>query len=157
MKSLLRWLLRPLASYWERYFVLWAAMDFAYDHPNYTVMRQSHQASASATSMPALSFRSRVACVVTQITAILTGTLPGTTTVILTLLFNNSVAAILTLEESINQNIGTFTLTANRTLSSFTDRFEVDANAAVSAAYVAVCYEYRIVPGATYSLFAAIG
>jgi hypothetical protein len=134
------------------------AIDFSYDHPNYTIIRQSCHSAATTTAIaaqPGLTFRSRVACVVTQITAILGGTV-STTTLIITLLFNNSVAALLTLEESINQTIGTFTLGANYTLTSFTDRFEVGVGAGASAPYITVSYEYRIVPGSTFSLASAI-
>ena len=135
-----------------------AEISQSYDHPNYTTIRQHQAASAVASgSNPALGFRSQVACVVTQITAILGGSLVGSATVILTLLFNNSVAAILTLEESINEEIGTFTMSANRTLSSFTDGYRIMANAALTGdTQVHVEYQYRIVPGATFSLAAAL-
>lgn len=135
-------------------------IDMSYDDPNYTVIRQ-HQAHtanlAKIGRQNELGFRSRVACVVTQITAIVQGSVVPTATVILTLLFNASVAAILTLEESLSQTIGTFTMTANRTLTSFTDNYAIDLAATFSAdASVAVSYEYRIVPGATFSLAAAL-
>ena len=135
-----------------------ASVSMAYDDPNYTLIRQSIHSAATTTAttnQPGLTFRSRVACVVTQITAILGGTV-STTTLIITLLFNGSVAALLTLEESINEFIGTFTLTANRTLSSFTDRFEVGVGAGASAPAMTVVYEYRIVPGSTFSLYSAL-
>ena len=135
-----------------------AAITCAYDDPNYTIIRQSVHSAATTTAAaatPGLTFRSRVACVVTQVTAILGGTL-STTTLIITLLFNGSVAALLTLEESINEFIGTFTLVTNRTLSSFTDRFECGVGAGASAPVISVCYEYRIVPGSTFSLYSAI-
>lgn len=134
-------------------------VDASYAHPNYTTMRQHVAGSSAATAgpLPALTFRSRVACVVTGITAILGGSIPGTTTLILTLLFNNSVAAILTLEESINEVIGTFTMTANRTMTSFTDNYRIMLNAAVSAdTMISVEYQYRIVPGAVYTLAATL-
>jgi hypothetical protein len=67
------------------------------------------------------------------------------------------VAAVLTLEESLNTSNAVFTLTANRTLTALTDRLEISTNATFSAdANISVVYEYRIVPGSTYSLFAAI-
>lgn len=135
-----------------------ASITCAYDDPNYTIIRQSVHSAATTTATAnahGLTFRSRVACVVTQVTAILGGTL-STTTLIITLLFNGSVAALLTLEESINEVIGTFTLAANRTLTSFTDRFEVGVGAGASAPQLVVCYEYRIVPGSTYSLYSAL-
>lgn len=135
-----------------------AALEFSYDHPNYTIIRQ-HMGSAATTTATAaqhgLTFRSRVACVVTQITAILGGTV-STTTLIITLLFNGSIAALLTLEESINEFIGTFTMTANRTLTSFTDRYEVGVGAGASAPQLCVSYEYRIVPGSVFSLAAVL-
>ena len=135
-------------------------IDFSYDHPNYTIIRQQTHSTpdlAKVGMQNILTFRSRVACVVTQITAIVQGSLIPTATVILTLLFNGSIAAILTLEESINQTIGTFTMTALRTLTSFTDRYEVNLAATFSAdSSVCVSYEYRIVPGSTFSLAAAL-
>ena len=106
---------------------------------------------------PALTFRSRVACVVTHIAAIVGGSAVLTNTLILTLLHNGSVAAVLTLEESLNLTAGVFTLSANRTLTTLTDRLEVSTDVTYSVnAGVSVVYEYRIVPGATFSLFAAI-
>lgn len=135
-----------------------ASKSMSYDDPNYTLIRQSVHSAATTTAtanQPGLTFRSRVACVVTQISAILGGTV-STTTLIITLLFNGSVAALLTLEESINEFIGTFTLSANRTLTSMTDRFEVGVGAGTSAPYMSVVYEYRIVPGSTFSLYTAI-
>lgn len=134
------------------------AASFNYDHPNYTIIRQSVHSAATTTATAAqhgLTFRSRVACVVTGISAILGGTV-STTTLIITLLFNGSIAALLTLEESINEFVGTFTMSANRTLSSLTDRFEVGVGAGASAPQITVVYEYRIVPGATFSLAAQL-
>ena len=134
------------------------SVTMSYDDPNYTLIRQSVHSAATTTAtanQPGLTFRSRVACVVTQVSAILGGTV-STTTLIITLLFNGSVAALLTLEESINEFIGTFTLGTNRTLSSMTDRFEVGVGAGASAPYISVVYEYRIVPGSTFSLYSAL-
>lgn len=137
-----------------------ASASFQYDHPNYTVVRQESKTTAnlgSAGIKNDLTFRSRVACVVTQISATTGGSTVLSASIILTLLHNGSVAAILTLEESLNTTNGVFTLTANRTLVSLLDRLEVSTNATFSAdAGVTVVYEYRIVPGSTYSLFAAI-
>ena len=139
-----------------------ASKSMSYEDPNYTLIRQ-HQAHSAAGELgnigikPGLTFRSRVAAVVTQISAIMQGSVVPSATVILTLLFNGSVAAVLTLEESINQTIGTFTLTANRTLTTFSDRFEVSTVASFSAdASIAISYEYRIVPGSTFSLNAVL-
>lgn len=137
-----------------------AAMDFQYDHPSYTVMRQECKTTANLGTLgiqPDLTFRSRVACVVTQISATTGGSTVLTGTLILTLLHNGSVAGVLTLEESLNTTNGVFTLTANRTLTTLTDRLEISTAASFSVnAGVSVVYEYRIVPGSTYSLFAAI-
>ena len=133
-----------------------------YDHPNYTVIRQESKTTSQGSLAllglkPELTFRSKVACVVTQISATTGGSLVPSTTLILTLLHNGSVAAILTLEESLNTTAGVFTLAANRTLTAVTDRLEVSVNVTVSAdAAVSVVYEYRIVPGSTYSLYTAI-
>lgn len=137
-----------------------ASASFQYDHPNYTVIRQESKTStnlASAGIKNELTFRSHVACVVTQVSATTGGSTVLSASVILTLTHNGSVAAILTLEESLNTSAAVFTLTANRTLTAITDRLEVSTNATFSAdAGVSVVYEYRIVPGSTYSLFAAI-
>lgn len=134
------------------------SINMTYDDPNYTLIRQSIHSAATTTAtanQPGLTFRSRVACVVTQVSAILGGTV-STTTLIITLLFNGSVAALLTLEESINEFVGTFTLGSNRTLTSLTDRFEVGVGAGASAPQITVVYEYRIVPGSTFSLASAL-
>jgi len=134
------------------------AVSFAYDHPNYTIMRQQVMSAATTTATTAqhgLTFRSRVAAVVTGITMIL-GLAVSTTTLIITVLFNGSVMALLTLEESINEFIGTVTMTANRTLTSFTDRIEIGVGAGASAPQLCVEYQYRIVPGSTYSLAARL-
>lgn len=126
----------------------------SYDHPNYTTMRQ-HTAStavAAAGMQTALTFRSRVAAVVTGIGVVL-GSI-SSVTLILTLRFNNSIAAILTLSNSANEVARAFTMTANYTLTSLTDRFEIDA--AKDKGDLTVCYEYRIVPGSTFSLNATL-
>jgi len=137
-----------------------ASTDMSYDNPNYTVIRQESKTTANLATaglQTDLTFRSRVACVVTQISATTGGSTVLSATLILTLTHNGSVAAVLTLEESLNTTNGVFTLTANRTLVSLLDRLEVSINATFSAhAGVTVLYEYRIVPGSTYSLFAAI-
>jgi len=135
-----------------------ATYSGSYDDANYTTIRQSVHSAATTTAtanQPGLTFRSRVACVVTQVTAILGGTV-STTTLIITLLFNGSIAALLTLEESINEFIGTFTLVTNRTMTSMTDRFEVGVGAGASAPYITVVYEYKILPGTTFSLYSAL-
>ncbi len=127
-----------------------------YDHPNYTTIREEmHTAVAAAGVVPALTFRSRVAAVVTGIGVCL-GSVSGTASLILTLLNNGSVAAVLTLSNSANEVAREFTLTVNRTLTSLTDRFEVSVFAGATTGKVTVCYQYRIVPGSTYSLNAAI-
>lgn len=136
-----------------------AGIDVQYNHPTYTVMRQESKTgtSGAAGGIPALTFRSKVACVVTGITAVMGGSIAGTTSMILTLLFNNSVRAVLTLQSTINELAEAFTLTANQTLTSLTDNFRVSSSAAISAdTEVTVVYEYRIVPGSVYSLIAAL-
>lgn len=129
-----------------------------YDHPNYTQIRQESKASAVGSAVGiihGLTFRSRVAAVVTGIGAVLES-ISGTGSLILTLLIDGSVAAILTLSNSANEVARSFTLTANRTLTSITSRIQVGTPTHVTGA-VAVVYEYRIVPGSDYSLNAAIG
>src|SRR3990167_8558185 len=112
-----------------------ASTDMSYDNPNYTVIRQESKTTANLATaglQTELTFRSHVACVVTQISATTGGSAVLSATLILTLLHNGSVAAVLTLEESINTTVGVFTLTANRTLSAITDRMEVSINATIS-------------------------
>ena len=139
-----------------------ASTSFQYDHPNYTVIRQECKNTSRGTLVDIgiqtdLTFRSHVACVVTQVSATTSGSAVTSATIILTLLHNGSVAAVLTLDESLNTTTGVFTLTANRTLTAITDRLEISQSASYSADVgVSVVYEYRIVPGSTYSLFAAI-
>ena len=136
-----------------------AAVDTSYDHPNYTLMRQEvkTEAATNAGNHSGLTFRSKVACVVTGIYAIMGGSLALTASMILTLLFNNSVRAILTLDSTINSTVESFTLTANQTMTSMTDNFRVSSAAAYSAdGEISVIYEYRIVPGSVYSLIAAL-
>jgi hypothetical protein len=131
--------------------------DMAYDHPTYTVMRQFIGTSAAlaggnAVEAP-LSFRTRVAAVVTGISVILASI--GSGSAILTLMFNGSVAAALTLgSASANENIKDFTMTANRTMTSMTDRYEISSSK--DKGQVTVIYQYKVVPGATYSLAAAL-
>lgn len=135
------------------------SIDFSYDNENYTLIRQEvkTEAATAAGNKSALTFRSKVACVVTGIYAIMGGSLAVTASMILTLLFNNSVRAVLTLQSTINELAESFTLTANQTMTSMTDNFRVSSAAAYSAdGEISVIYEYRIVPGSTYSLIAAI-
>lgn len=136
-----------------------ASVSMAYDDPNYTVIRQDCKSAGVATAgnQPGLMFRSKVACVVTGIYAIMGGSLAATASMILTLLFNNSVRAVLTLQSTVNELAESFTLTTNQTLTGMTDSFMVSTAAAYSAdSIVTVVYEYRIVPGSTYSLNAAL-
>lgn len=133
-----------------------ATANYAYDHPNYALQRvEHHTAVAAAGVIPALTFRSRVAAVVTGIGVVL-GSVSGTASIILTLLMNGSVAAVLTLSNSANEVAREFTLSVNRTLTSLTDRFEVSGPTGATTGKITVHYDYRIVPGATYSLNAAL-
>lgn len=136
-----------------------AGVDTSYSHPTYTTMRQECKTSdvTAAGHKPGLTFRSKVAAVVTGIYAIMGGSLVVTASMILTLLFNNSVRAVLTLQSTINELAESFTLTSNQTLASMTDCFTVSTAAAYSAdGHVSVIYEYKIVPGSVYSINAAI-
>ena len=137
-----------------------ASQTMSYDDPTYTVVRQESKSASLGTAgnQAGLTFRSKVACVVTGIYAIMGGSLAVTASMILTLLFNNSVRAVLTLQSTINELAESFTLTTNQTLASMTDSFMVSTAAAYTAdGIVTVIYEYRIVPGSTYSLNAALG
>ena len=132
------------------------ARSFDYDHPTYVLNREEvHTATAAAGVIPVLSFRSRVAAVVTHIGVVL-GSVSGTGSLILTLLHNGSVAAVLTLSNSANEVAREFTLSVNRTLTSITDRLQVSGPTAQTTGKVTVSYTYRIVPGATYSLNALL-
>ena len=136
------------------------ANETSYSHPTYTIMRQEckTEAATAAGNKSALTFRSKVACVVTGIYAIMGGSLAVTASMILTLLFNNSVRAVLTLQSTINELAESFTLTTNQTMTAMTDSFRVSSAAAYSAdGEISVIYEYRIVPGTAYSLNAALG
>ena len=132
-----------------------AAHDLAYDDPNYTLIRQ-HLATgqiAATGVQSALAFRSRVAAVVTGVFAILQSV--GTGTLILTLTVDGSVAAILTLQNSINEGGQTFTLAANRTLAAMTGRIDISTPTHVTG-NLQVEYQYRLVPVSTFSVNAAI-
>ena len=135
------------------------SVEMNYSHPTYTVIRQESKTAGptAAGGLIGLTFRSKVACVVTGIYAIAGGSINGTTSAILTLLFNNSVRAILTLQSTINEAVESFTLTTNQTMTSMLDNFRVSTSAAISAdTEITVVYEYKIVPGAVYSVIAAI-
>ena len=132
-----------------------AALDFNYDHPNYTIIRQ-HLATGqiAATGVQSgLAFRSKVAAVVTGVFAILQSV--GTGTLLLTLLVDGSVAAILTLQNSINEGGQTFTLAANRTLAAMTGRIDISTPTHATG-NLQIEYQYRLVPGSTFSVNAAI-
>lgn len=136
-----------------------AGLDANYDSPNYTLMRQESRncAATNAGNHAELTFRSQVACVVTGIFAVMGGSLTVTTSMILTLLFNNSVRAVLTLQSTINELAESFTLTTNQTMTSMTDSFRVSSAAAFSAdGEISVIYQYRVVPGSVFSLNAVL-
>jgi hypothetical protein len=134
-----------------------ATVSKSYDAADYTMIRQESKASAVGAAVGiihGLTFRSRVAAVVTGIGAVLESA-SGSGSLILTLLIDGSVAAILTLSNSANEVARSFTLTANRTIADLTGRIQVGTPTHVTGA-VAVVYEYRIVPGSDYSVNAAI-
>lgn len=128
----------------------------AYDHCNYTTIRQEVKNGqiAAVGNQASLQFRSHVAAVVTGIFVVLNSA--SSFSLILTLLVNASVAAILTLCNTANAAVRTFTLTVNRTLAAMTDRIDIGTPTHVTG-NVSVIYEYRIVPGSTYSLFGTLG
>jgi hypothetical protein len=96
-------------------------------------------AVAAAGVQPNLTFRSNVKAVVTTVGVVL-GSI-SSATLILTLLYNGSVASVLTLSNSANETARTFALT-NRTLDTMLDRFEISA--AKDKGDVTVIYDYRI-------------
>ena len=133
-----------------------ANIKMSYDDPNYTLIRQ-HLATgqiAATGVQTALAFRSKVAAVVTGVFAIVQSV--GTGTLILTLLVDGSVAAVLTLQNSINEGGQTFTLAANRTLAAMTGRIDISTPTHVTG-NIQVEYQYRLVPASTFSVNAAIG
>lgn len=137
-----------------------ATVTHRYDHPSYTTIHTVNKSVAptAAGNQAALTFSTAVKSVVTRISAILRGSLTPTTTLILTILFNNSVAAILTVTKTVNETMATATLTSNRTLAAVTDYFMISTNAAVTAdCIVDVIYEYKIAPAASWTTFGAIG
>lgn len=131
-----------------------ASFSDEYSSAAYTIIRQeSHTGNVAAAGVqPSLTFRSRVAATVTGIGVVLGSA--SSVSLILTLLMNGSIAAILTLSNSANEVAREFTLTVNRTLTALTDRIEVSTNK--DKGDITVVYEYRVVPGATYSLNAAL-
>lgn len=132
-----------------------ASIDMSYDDPNYTVIRQ-HLATGQVAAtgvQSALAFRSKVAAVVTGVFAIVQSVATGT--LILTLLVDGSVAAVLTLQNSINEGGQTFTLAANRTLAAMTGRIDISTPTHATG-NVQVEYQYRLVPASTFSVNAAI-
>lgn len=115
-----------------------------YDSPSFTVTRvdgRSIQIAALGVLLNA-QFRSKLKCLVTGIDVILASA--GTLTQILTLLFNGSVAALLTLAATANQNPASFPLTSNYELDTLADRFEISAGTATTG-QIYVVYQYRIV------------
>ena len=133
-----------------------ASLDLPYDDPNYTLIRQ-HLATgqiAATGVQSALAFRSKVAAVVTGVFAIVQSV--GTGTLILTLLVDGSTAAILTLQNSVNEGGQTFSLSANRTLAAMSGRIDI-SNPTHVTGNIQVEYQYRLVPVSTFSVNAAIG
>lgn len=119
--------------------------NLPYDHPSFRILRtagRSLQIAATGVQVGA-SFRSKLKAIVTGIFAIVNSAATGT--IILTLLFNGSVAAVLTLGNTANQNNAGFTLTSNRTLNDMTDKFDISVvTHATGKIYVE--YQFHIVP-----------
>lgn len=115
-----------------------------YDHPTHTIQRddgRSIQIAALGVLLGA-QFRTKLRALVTNISVILASA--GTVTQVLTLLFNGSVAAILTLGATANQNPADFTLTSNYDMATLADRFEISSGAATTG-QIYVVYQYRII------------
>lgn len=116
-----------------------------YDHPTFLTLHEEHRAIAltnTNTVQRGATFRSALRCLVTNIYVILQSV--ASKSQILTLLFNGSVAAVLTLGNTINQNIASFTLAINYEFATMVDRFEISP-AANDAGKIYVIYQYRIV------------
>ncbi len=118
--------------------------NMPYDHSAFTVvMEEGRAAQIGATGVvPLAGFRSKLKAIVTSISAVVSSLATGT--VILTLEFNGSVAAILTLTNSVN-TLSTFTLTANRTLDTMADHFNVSTPTHATG-QIYVIYQYHVVP-----------
>lgn len=116
-----------------------------YDNPAFTVMRTESFQTAQVSNgvIPGVSFRSKLKAIVTNISVVMQSV--ASKTHLLTLLFNGSNAALLTLQKSANKTVATFTLTANRTMNDLTDRFEVSAAVADKGKMYFV-FQYLIVP-----------
>jgi hypothetical protein len=130
------------------------SLDFNYDHPNYTVFRQHavNCTNTTAGTQADLQFRSNVKAVVTKVGVVLGSV--SSVTLLITLLHNGSIAAILTLSNSANEVAREFTLSVNRTLDTILDRFDIST--AKDKGKFMVVYDYRISPGSSYDLNAAI-
>lgn len=123
-----------------------ATVGMWYSDPNVTVIRQDQRnLQVAATGIQAAAtFRSRLKAVVTGVHAQVTSAATGSH--ILTLLVNGSVAAILTLGNTANENgPHTFTLSTNRTLNNITDRIQI-AVPTHATGNLDVVYEYYLVP-----------
>jgi hypothetical protein len=127
-----------------------------YTDPQSTMIQQDHRPhTITATGVQGpLRFRSKLSAVVTgihvQVNSAATGSL------ILTLLVGGSVAAILTLGNTADENgPHTFTLTANRTLADITELVEI-STPTHAAGEIDVVYEYYIVPNTDVTTFGAI-
>lgn len=116
-----------------------------YDNPTFLIVREAARliSIAATGNQRAANFRSKLKALVTSITAIVESA--GTATHILTLLFNGSVAAILTIGNTANANISTFTLSTNYTMADMTDLFQVSSGVN-STGKVYVIYQYKILP-----------
>lgn len=122
-----------------------ATLGVAYDHPSFTVIRQqSFNCQIAATGVQSAGvFRSKLKALVTGVHAIINSV--GTGTIILTLTHNGSVMAVKTIGNTVEQNISSFTVTANRTLDTMVDRLDVSTPTHVTGNFT-VIYEYRILP-----------
>jgi len=118
--------------------------NIPYDSPTFTVVRQEGRAAQIAATgvIPLAGFRSKLKAIVTGISALVASLATGT--VILTLEFNGSAAAILTLLNTVN-TLSTFTLTANRTLDTMADHLEVSTPTHATG-QIHVVYQYHLVP-----------
>jgi len=122
--------------------------DFAYDHPNYTVVRTYHSGSndmASAVGMA--TFRSRVACVVTRL-VMAVESVSSVAKVTFTVERGGSVNTTYTLASC--TTVGNITqVSLDITLLSAGDLLAVKHN---DTGDYTILYEYQVLPGQSFAV-----
>lgn len=119
--------------------------DFAYDDPNYAVVRQwiSPVEDPAASTTKVAQFRSRVACVVNGITVVVSSA-ASVAKVVYTVMRNNSVNTTFTIASA--TSAGAYTIAAlDLTLLSAGDLLNVLSDS--GGGEYQIIYEYQVLPG----------